>query len=116
MSDLIDRQQAIDAVKNYWKQQVDNLGKDKTFEEVTGMCDFFLTHNAGILEAIDRLPSAQPTIEPECKKDVIQKFHDYQIEWLTSHCDLELEPVLESWIVRFLHDTANCYMMEVEHE
>lgn len=63
-----------------------------------------------------RLVDEQPTIEPERKKDMIQKFHDYQVEWLTSHCDLEFEPVLESWVVRFLHDTANCYMMEVEHE
>ena len=57
-----------------------------------------------------------PTIEPERKKDAIQKFHDYQVEWLLSHCDLELEPQLEEWVVRFLHDTANCYMMEVEHD
>ena len=57
-----------------------------------------------------------PTIEPERKKDVIQKFHDYQVEWLLSHCDLELEPQLEEWVVRFLHDTANCYMMEIDRE
>lgn len=55
-----------------------------------------------------------PTIEPERKKDTIQKFHDYQVEWLLAHCDLELEPQLEEWVVRFLHDTANCYMMEIE--
>lgn len=55
----------------------------------------------------------QPTIDPEHKKDAIQKFHDYQVEWLLSHCDLELEPQLEEWVVRFLHDTANCYMMEM---
>ena len=29
-----------------------------------------------------------------CQKDTIQKFHDYQVEWLLSHCDLELEPQL----------------------
>lgn len=58
----------------------------------------------------------QPTIEPERKKDTIQKFHDYQVEWLLSHCDLELEPQLEEWVVRFLHDTANCYMMEIDRE
>lgn len=52
-----------------------------------------------------------PTIEPERKKDIIQKFHDYQIDWLKSHYDIELEPQLEEMIVRFLHDTANCYMM-----
>ena len=57
-----------------------------------------------------------PTIEPERKKDTIQKFHDYQVEWLLSHCDLELEPRLEEWVVRFLHDTANCYMMEIDRK
>lgn len=45
-------------------------------------------------------------------KDTIQKFHDYQVEWLKSHYDIELEPLLEEMIVCFLHDTANCYMME----
>ena len=63
----------------------------------------------------DELDNA-PTIEPERKKDTIQKFHDYQVEWLLSHCDLELEPQLEEWVVRFLHDTANCYMMEIDRE
>lgn len=58
----------------------------------------------------------QPTIEPERKKDTIQKFHDYQIDWLKSHYDIELEPQLEEMIVRYLHDTANCYMMEIDRE
>lgn len=57
-----------------------------------------------------------PTVEPERKKDIIQKFHDYQIDWLKSHYDIELEPQLEEMIVRFLHDTANCYMMETGGE
>ena len=58
----------------------------------------------------------EPTIEPEHKKDAIQKFNDYQVEWLLSHCDLELEPQLEEWVVRFLHDTANRYTMEIGRE
>ena len=57
-----------------------------------------------------------PTIEPERKKDIVQKFHDYQIDWLKSHYDIELEPQLEEMIVRFLHDTANCYMMDIDRE
>lgn len=52
------------------------------------------------------------TDEPERKPDTIQKFHDYQVEWLKSHYDIELEPQLEEMIIRFLHDTANCYMKE----
>ena len=59
---------------------------------------------------------AFPTIEPERKKDIIQKFHDYQVEWLKSHYDIELERQLEEMIIRFLHDTANCYMMEIDRE
>ena len=43
---------------------------------------------------------------------IVQKFHDYQIEWLKSHYDLELEPQLEELIIRFLHDTANMYMLD----
>jgi len=50
------------------------------------------------------------------QKDTIQKFHDYQVEWLKSHYDIELEPQLEEMIIRFLHDTANCYMMEIDRE
>lgn len=67
---------------------------------------------ADVIDQIDR----EDTIEPERKKDTIQKFHDYQVEWLLSHCDLELEPQLEEWVVRFLHDTANCYMMEIDRK
>lgn len=50
------------------------------------------------------------------RKDLIQHFHDYQVEWLKSHYDIELEPQLEELIVRFLHDTANCFMMEMDRE
>ena len=70
---------------------------------------------AGYIGTIKGIVDSMPTIE-ERKKDTIQKFHDYQVEWLLSHCDLELEPQLEEWIVRFLHDTANCYMMEIDRE
>jgi len=55
-----------------------------------------------------------PSAQPERKKDIIQKFHDYQVEWLTNHYDLEFEPTLENLVVRFLHDTANCFMMEMD--
>ena len=45
---------------------------------------------------------------------MIQKFCEYQIEWLTSRCDIELEPELEKLIVRFLKDTAECFERENE--
>ena len=64
-----------------------------------------------VIEPLD-IVFDEPTIEPERKPDTIQKFHDYQVEWLKSHYDIEFEPQLEEMIIRFLHDTANRYMME----
>ena len=81
--------------------------------EADGMTEPFKSQ-IGVL--VEWLVEKTPTIEPERKKDTIQKFHDYQVEWLLAHCDLELEPQLEEWVVRFLHDTANCYMMEMGKE
>lgn len=66
----------------------------------------------GFKQAFCALVNGEPTIEPERKKDTIQKFHDYQVEWLKSHYDIEFEPQLEEMIIRFLHDTANRYIME----
>ena len=63
MDDNISRQQAIDAVKNYWKSEVDALHtnpKYADFNEHTEACDSILTHNANICKALDQLPSAQP--------------------------------------------------------
>ena len=65
----------------------------------------------GFKQAFTAIVNGEPTIEPERKKDIIQEFHDYQIDWLKSHYDIELEPQLEEMIVMFLHDTANCYML-----
>ena len=59
MSDLINRQQAIDAIKAYWKKVVDDIPKGAGFEEVTRLCDLALEHNTGILKAVDNLPSAE---------------------------------------------------------
>lgn len=54
----------------------------------------------------ERLSSAERTVAH------IQDFTQYQIDWLTAHDDLELEPELESWVIRFLKDTADCYEKE----
>lgn len=53
-------------------------------------------------------------IQTERKKDIIQNFHDYQVEWLKSHNDIELEPDIENLIIHFLHDTANRHMIEMD--
>jgi len=92
--DTISRQAAIDAL-------------DKRFDDVPME---LTTEILQLRRDLRELPSAQP----ERKKDIIQKFHDYQVEWLTNHYDLEFEPTLENLVVRFLHDTANCFMMEMD--
>lgn len=58
--------------------------------------------DAEAMDAIEQLPSAEHTAH-------IGDFTQYQIDWLTAHDDLELEPELESWVIRFLKDTADCY-------
>lgn len=127
MNDLISRQAAIDKLETIGYDFSNSELSEIELEEV---CEAVGDVRQDMISMIKRLPSAQPeiitptheelyalidrqpTIEPERKNDTIQKFHDYQVEWLLSHCDLELEPQLEEWVVRFLHDTANCYMME----
>ena len=64
---------------------------------------------------LDKVPSAQTQrMEMPKANGIIQRFSDYQVEWLKSHCDLELEPMLETWVVRFLRDTADCFQMETD--
>ena len=65
-----------------------------------------LTQNSKIWQQIKDLPSAERTVAH------IQDFIDYQTDWLTEHNDLELEPELEDWVIRFLQDTASCYQKE----
>lgn len=49
-----------------------------------------------------------PTIKAEPVKQTIEKFRDYQIEWLTAHNDIEFCEEEESLIIGFLKDTAEC--------
>lgn len=61
MSDLISRKAAIDAIKSYWKNEVDRIPKKSTdFDVFTQIIDSILSHNANICMVIDKLPSAQP--------------------------------------------------------
>ena len=68
-------------------------------------------------KAIDAMPTIfvecakcgtikQPIAEPI--KQTIEKFRDYQIEWLTAHFDIEFCEEEENLIIRFLKDTAEC--------
>ena len=92
MSDLISRQDAIDAIDKHLRTT-----------------DVPVSY-PGIISALTEWLNELPSAEPEQLS--LQKFTEYQIEWLTSHCDIELEQVLEGWIVRFLRDTAECYEAE----
>ena len=44
--------------------------------------------------------------------DLISRFRDYQIEWLTSHNDIEFREEEEKLIIGFLKDTAESFMKE----
>ena len=88
--DLINRQDAINVMCNK-VCGVDYCGCATDCDEIKGIME---------------LPSAERTVAH------IGDFTQYQIDWLTEHDDLELEPELESWVIRFLKDTADCYEKE----
>ena len=44
--------------------------------------------------------------------DLISRFRDYQIEWLTSHNDIEFCEEEEKLIIGFLKDTAESFVIE----
>lgn len=44
--------------------------------------------------------------------DIIPDFVKYQIEWLTSHDDLEFEPAIKDAIVQMLQDTGKSFIDE----
>lgn len=43
---------------------------------------------------------------------VIDKFREYQKEWLTSHNDIELKKPIEDLIIAFIEDTAEGFIQE----
>lgn len=45
-------------------------------------------------------------------KKRINEFRNYQIDWLTSHNDIELDDITEQMVVDFLKDTARAFEME----
>jgi hypothetical protein len=48
--------------------------------------------------------------------DLIRRFRDYQIEWLTAHNDIEFCEEEEKLIIGFLKDTAESFMRENQSE
>lgn len=53
-----------------------------------------------------------PSVSAE-SGDLISRFRDYQIEWLTAHNDIEFVPEEEKLIIQFLEDTAECFTDEL---
>ena len=47
---------------------------------------------------------------------IIPDFVKYQIDWLTSHKDLEFEPVIEDAIIQMLKDTGKSFIDEQPDE
>lgn len=45
--------------------------------------------------------------------ELIDNFKDYQIDWLLSHNDIELDYTVEDEVVGFIKDTASCYINEL---
>lgn len=45
-------------------------------------------------------------------KSLILDFYKYQVEWLTSHNDIEFDKPEEDLILQFLDDTADSYIAE----
>lgn len=45
-------------------------------------------------------------------KTLILDFYKYQVEWLTSHNDIEFDKPEEDLILQFLDDTADSYIAE----
>ena len=45
-------------------------------------------------------------------KRIINEFHDYQVEWLTLHNDIEFCKEEEDIIVEWLHQTADVFIKE----
>ena len=99
MSDTIYRQTVLRCIK----ESRDNIDWGQSEDG-----DAFLHYTGALYRTIaseECVPSAEHIAH-------IGDFTQYQIAWLTEHDDLELEPELESWVIRFLKDTADCYEKE----
>ena len=62
---LIDADKVEQAIKDYWKTQVDKLpkpGNVRDHDDFVDRLNSYIEHNHELLKAIDELPSAQPDI------------------------------------------------------
>lgn len=49
-------------------------------------------------------------------KKLLEKFRDYQTDWLTDHNDIVLEKEVEELMVNFFKYTTNCFIRELNYE
>lgn len=59
MRDTIDRQATVDAIKEYWKAEVDAIPKDTDFEKLTDIHDLILKYAEGISRVLESIPLAE---------------------------------------------------------
>ena len=52
-------------------------------------------------------------LEQEVVSKLLEDFCEYQIDWLTSHNDIEFQKDEEDLIIGFLKDTNYCYQKEL---
>lgn len=83
----------------------------KTKEQVLNWVDYMLKSNPCMnVEDRNMFNAIKYYIaEKQTDGDLISRFRDYQIEWLTSHNDIDLHET-EMWVVQFLKDTAECFL------
>ena len=86
---LIEANKVEQAIKDYWKAQVDRAPIPKSTKEYNAYVnclDAILERNDGLLKAIDELPSAQPEII-RCKDCVYQTESWSGIKYCEAHGD-----------------------------
>ena len=112
---LIDADKLKDNIPEVSADLFENCRRCKLFDDVE------IKHLIDVQPTIEAVPledyrSMEQTVhkltqaiaEAEPIKQTIEKFRDYQIEWLTAHNDIEFCEEEENLIVRFLKDTAEC--------
>lgn len=108
-SNCISRQDAINKFERWLKVEGYNRGELNVLKAVLYELRFMPPASTDLSTFSDKL---WKIAYERGKKEGMQQLHDYQVEWLKSHDDLQLDPQLEEMIIRFLHDTTNCLLME----
>lgn len=87
----------------------DTISRAAAIDVASGYC-----HPVNIADELRKLPSAHSETNYTY---IIDEFVEFQIEWLTSHCDIEFIPEEEeNLIIRFLKDTGDSFKKEKERD